>query len=156
MKDDAGTGAAATHAMGAASVIVRSDRVLLVKHNYGRHNWEIPGGLSEAGESAEETAIREVREELGVEVVVEKLTGVYWEPGWRGIGGHHFVFRCRLRDGAVPRAADPNEIADVMWCSIEDLPRPISDFTIERIKDALSGDPPRLKVVRPRTWLEPV
>jgi 8-oxo-dGTP diphosphatase len=145
---------AATHAMGAASVIVGEAGILLVKHSYGRHNWEIPGGGSEAGESAEETAVREVREELGVEIVVESLTGVYWEPGWREVGGHHFVFRCRLVDGAVPQAADPNEIADLRWCSVDDPPRPISDFTLQRIADALSGEPPRLKVVGPRIWLE--
>lgn len=144
----------ATHAMGAASVIVGKAGVLLVKHNYGRHNWEIPGGVSEAGESAEETAVREVREELGVEIVVERLSGVYWEPGWQDVGGHHFVFRCRLADGATPRAADPREIADVRWCSVDELPRPISDFTIQRISDALGSDPPRLKVIRQRAWLE--
>lgn len=140
--------------MGAASVIIGREGVLLVKHNYGHHNWEIPGGLSEAGESAEESAIREAREEIGVELVVEQLTGVYWEPGWQGIGGHHFVFRCRLADDAAPRVAQPDEIADVRWCSADQLPRPISDFTVQRIRDALSGDPPRVKTVRPRTWLE--
>ncbi len=104
-----GIGGALTHALGAASVILDTDRrVLLVKHNYGYHNWEIPGGISEAGESAAETALREAREELGVALVLEKLTGVYWEPGWRDRGGHHFVFLARLADGAVPHAADPS------------------------------------------------
>lgn len=43
-------------------------RVLLVHHNYGRHNWELPGGRGEPAESALETAVREIREELGLEV----------------------------------------------------------------------------------------
>ena len=55
-------------------------RILLVKHNYGKYNWEIPGGLSELNESAEETAKREVFEETGLEVTIGRLTGVYYEP----------------------------------------------------------------------------
>lgn len=146
---------AATHALGAASVIVDgSTRALLVRHNYGRHNWEIPGGLSEPGESAEQTARREVREELGVEIEIEGLTGVYWEPEWREVGGHHFVFRARLTDGSQPRAADPNEIADLGWFRAEAFPRPISDFTVKRIADALAGGPARVHTVRTRRWLE--
>lgn len=141
--------------MGAASVIVDDQkRVLLVKHNYGRHNWEIPGGLSEARESAEETARREVREEIGVEIAIEALTGVYWEPAWRGGGGHHFVFRARLAEGVTPRVADPNEIADLGWIAFDALPRPLSDFTLKRIEDALTGAPASLQVVERRIWLE--
>lgn len=144
-----------THAMGAASVIVDGKkRVLLVKHDYGRHNWEIPGGISEAGESAEETARREAREEIGVELEIEALTGVYWEPEWRGVGGHHFVFCGHLRDGATPRVADPDEIADLGWFAHDSLPRPISDFTVRRIEDALTGAPASLHVVGPRIWFE--
>jgi diadenosine tetraphosphate (Ap4A) HIT family hydrolase/8-oxo-dGTP pyrophosphatase MutT (NUDIX family) len=148
-------GSVFTHAMGAATVIVDSARqLLLVKHSYGRLNWEIPGGISEPGESAEETARREVREEMGVEIALEAMTGVYWEPGWRGTGGHHFVFRARLSDGAVPTRADPREIADLGWFTPAALPRPMSDFTAMRINDALGAAPPQFKTVGSRTWLD--
>lgn len=144
-----------THALGAATVIVdEADRVLLVRHSYGPLNWEIPGGISEAGESAEGTARREVREEIGIEIAVEALTGVYWEPEWRGTGGHHFVFRARLPNGAVPRVADPKEIADLGWFAFADLPRPINDFTALRIRHALDGTPPLVHTIGPRKWLE--
>lgn len=47
--------------VGGAAVILNSEgRILLVKHNYGKYNREIPGGLSEKNESAEDTAKREV------------------------------------------------------------------------------------------------
>jgi len=40
----------AGHRLGAASVITGADgRVLLVKHGYGPRNWEVPGGVAEAG-----------------------------------------------------------------------------------------------------------
>jgi 8-oxo-dGTP diphosphatase len=144
-----------THAFGAASVIVDDTRrVLLVKHAYGHLNWEVPGGIAESGESLEETARREVREELGVEIVIDALTGAYWEPAWAGVGGHHFVFRARLAEGASPRRADLSEIADLGWFSLEDLPRPISDFTVRRIRDALDGAAAGVHTVGSRTWLE--
>lgn len=67
--------------VGAAALIMNSEgRILLVKHNYGKYNWELPGGLSEQNESAENKAKREVFEETGLEVTVERLTGVYYEP----------------------------------------------------------------------------
>jgi 8-oxo-dGTP pyrophosphatase MutT (NUDIX family) len=47
--------------LGAAAVILNdAGHVLLVKHTYGRLNWELPGGGAEAGESIIATAIREV------------------------------------------------------------------------------------------------
>ncbi len=49
--------------LGAASVILNNQGwVLLVKHSYGRLNWELPGGVAEVDESIVETALREVRE----------------------------------------------------------------------------------------------
>jgi 8-oxo-dGTP diphosphatase len=45
--------------IGAAAVILDSEeRVLLVKHSYGKNNWDLPGGKAEDNESAEETAKR--------------------------------------------------------------------------------------------------
>lgn len=140
--------------MGAASVIVNNGMVLLVRHNYGRRNWEIPGGVSEPGESAEATARREAREEIGVDLEIDALTGVYWEPSWGGIGGHHFVFRAHLRPGSVPAVADPREILEVRWCAPSDPPRPISDFTVRRIRDAVSGRAATFSEVKQRNWLE--
>lgn len=144
------------HALGAAVVIADPEgRVLLVRHNYGRHNWEIPGGGTEPGESVIGTALREAREELGVAVVIERLTGVYWEPGWSADRGmHHFVFRAAL-DGQLPaEPPDPREIAQWIWASLDMPPRPISDFTLRRIRDALDGGPAAVSTIGARLWLE--
>ncbi len=144
------------HPLGAASVILDGHgRVLLVRHDYGEHNWEVPGGGAEPGESIEETARREAREELGVALNVERLTGVYWDPTHgAGRGMHHFVFMARLQAMSPdPRVVDRTEIADLGWFSSTDLPRPISDFTVLRIEDALSGSPAAFREVAPRSWL---
>jgi rhodanese-related sulfurtransferase/ADP-ribose pyrophosphatase YjhB (NUDIX family) len=141
--------------LGASSVIPDGDgRILLVHHTYGERNWEIPGGHLEGRESAETTAIREVREETRAQIEIQRLTGVYWEPAWGAAGGHHFVFRASLATGSPqPAVADRAEISDLGWFTRDALPRPISDFTVRRIEDAVSSRPAGVFVVPPRTWL---
>jgi 8-oxo-dGTP pyrophosphatase MutT (NUDIX family) len=135
--------------LGAASVIADGGgRVLLVKHGYGELNWELPGGGGEPGESAEEAARREAREEVGIEIAIARLTGVYWEPEKRA---HHFVFKAHAI--GRPRVADRAEIAELGWFSPDALPRPMSDFTRQRIRDALSEGPAVFATIRPRVWL---
>lgn len=143
------------HALGAAVVIADAEgRVLLVHHTYGRRNWEIPGGGTEPGESVVGTARREAREELGVAVAIERLTGVYWEPGARdGHGMHHFVFRAVLEGPLPPAPPDPREIAEWTWARLETPPRPISDFTLRRIRDGLSDEPAAVSTIGARVWL---
>ncbi len=58
------------------SVIVISDdqRILLVKHRKGsKQYWVLPGGRLEYGETFQECGAREVREETGLEVAVDKM-----------------------------------------------------------------------------------
>jgi 8-oxo-dGTP diphosphatase len=138
--------------VGAAAVILDADgRVLLVKHSYGKLNWELPGGLSELNESAEETAKREVKEETGLDVTVGQMTGVYYEPA---NDMHHFVFRCNNLEGQNPKPSSP-EILECMYCHIDDLPKPMSDFTYNRIQAALHPDSESLfHVIGPRQWIE--
>jgi 8-oxo-dGTP diphosphatase len=141
--------------LGAASVIVdASGAILLVHHDYGERNWEIPGGGLEARESAEDAARREAREETGAVLEIERLTGVYWEPDWGVGGGHHFVFRARLAVGSpAPVVTDRAEISELGWFARDAMPRPISDFTVKRIDDARADRPATVTLVPPRTWV---
>lgn len=50
---------------------------ILLQRRVDFNKWGLPGGAMELGETAEETAIREVMEETGLEVKVKKLIGVY-------------------------------------------------------------------------------
>lgn len=138
--------------VGAAAVILDSEgRILLVKHNYGKFNWELPGGLSEKDESAEDTAKREVFEETGLEITVGRLSGVYYEPAH---DMHHFAFICHMNENQQPQP-DSKEVTECKYYSIDDLPRPISDFTIKRIQEALNPDNNNLfHIIGPRQWLD--
>jgi hypothetical protein len=47
---------------------------------------------------------------------------------------------------------DRAEISELGWFTRGALPRPISDFTVRRIDDALAGRPPTIQLVAARTW----
>lgn len=56
-----------------AAVIIKDQKILCVqrgahKYPYLSNKWEFPGGKMEAGESQEETIVREIREELSMEI----------------------------------------------------------------------------------------
>jgi len=139
--------------MGAAAVILNQNgEVLLVKHTYGKCNWEIPGGRAEDSESPVDTAIREVREETGLIVAAQHMTGYYYDSS---AGGLHFVFRCELQVGADAALPDGEEVSECGYWRPEALPRPISDFTVLRIQDALAGaNYPLPTIIGPRQWLD--
>ena len=139
--------------LGAAAVILDTQgRVLLVKHTYGPLNWELPGGGAEEGESIVETALREVLEETGLHVVAQHTTGIYYD---RETDMLHFVFLCQSRDTTLASQSDGEEISEFGFWSPTALPRPISNFTVRRIADAISGAKQPLPVpVGPRQWLD--
>jgi 8-oxo-dGTP diphosphatase len=87
-------------------------------------------------------------EEVGVELETMRLAGVYWDPQ---IDAHHFVFRARTR--GTPRVADPKEIDEFGWFQPDALPRPMSDFTVRRITDAITGGAAGVWKIGPRVWL---
>lgn len=139
--------------LGAAAVILDNQgRVLLVKHRYGRLNWELPGGGAEAGESIWETAIREVREETGLAVVAQHITGIYYDTERDML---HFVFQCQPQEAALLPRPDGREISECAFWLPGTLPRPISDFTVRRVLDAMSNvKQPLPTAIGPRQWLD--
>jgi 8-oxo-dGTP pyrophosphatase MutT (NUDIX family) len=62
-----------------AAIVVfdSTNKVLLQKRSGTEELWGFPGGMMELGESAAETAIREVWEETGLKVKIDSLLGVY-------------------------------------------------------------------------------
>lgn len=134
-----------------AGAVILNERgeVLLVHHAYGVENWEIPGGAGEPDESPAQTAVREVFEETGLRVRAVAATGWYYDPSVDKMGG---VFLCEI-EGGEP-VADGKEVSECRYWPPDALPRPISDWTVLRIQDALSGRLlPLPTVIGPRVWL---
>ncbi|MGI5179523.1 NUDIX domain-containing protein [Dactylosporangium sp. CA-152071] len=70
---------AAFHAVVSVLITDTDGRVLLVKPNY-QDRWTLPGGYVDEGEAPHEAAVREVREELGLNLQVGALLVVDWAP----------------------------------------------------------------------------
>lgn len=77
----------------------------------GLGNWDLPAGYLDPGESPEEAAVRETREEAGLEVVLERLIGVYTSRAANAVSA---VFVARPLDPAAPVTIDA-ESSDHAW-----------------------------------------
>ena len=75
----------------AVDVIVRmfDQKILLIKRKNEPYKgyWALPGGFVEENERVEDAAVREVKEETGIDIVLQGIVGVYSEPG-RDSRGH--------------------------------------------------------------------
>jgi len=100
--------------------------VVLVRRRHPplQDEWSIPGGVLEVGELVREAAIREAREETGLNVEAGELLGVYdrilRNPEQRV--RYHYVlidFLCRRVAGELAAASDA---AEVRWFTREELP----------------------------------
>jgi 8-oxo-dGTP diphosphatase len=120
---------------GAAAIIFDpSGLVLLVKENYGKHRWSLPGGAIEPGETPEEAALRETEEEIGVVAEIDHLVGSYTlEDGFKA-----YAFVCHIVEG-IPAVPPTGEIADIRWGPPEELPTPRSNILHYSVRDAVSG-----------------
>jgi ADP-ribose pyrophosphatase YjhB (NUDIX family) len=107
----------------------------------------------EPKEAIVDAVVREVREETGLDVVPDRATGIYDEQDMDFL---HVVFACHLTElGAEARAADLIEVSACTYWSLDALPRPISDYTVRRITDAVKAGHGSLPlIVRERRWLE--
>lgn len=89
----------------AACVADDEGKILLQKRAASEDLWGFPGGALEIGESAEEAAVREVREETGLDIKVDSLIGVYTKyfdayPGGDKAQTIVFFFECSVVGGS--------------------------------------------------------
>ncbi len=106
------------------AVAVDADRLLCVRrvHGPGAGLWSVPGGRVEPEESLHEAVVREVFEETGLEVIVDRFLGFVERMG-REPEPHHFVildFEVSVLDAdRAPRAGD--DAVEAAWIPFAEL-----------------------------------
>lgn len=123
-------------ALGVNIALIQNNRVLLTLREDFRV-WCLPGGHVEPGESIEAAAIREAREETGLDVAIMRMVGVYSTPNLL-IGAQHNVLVVATLQGTAQEQPDA-ETLDVCWCSPDELPTPLMWWHRQRIADAAQG-----------------
>lgn len=91
----------------AGGIVCNEHDEVLLQRRGDSDAWGFPGGAMELGESAEETAIREIYEETGLVVKIEHLIGVYTKYSHHYSGGDKaqtitFFFNANLSEGNLP------------------------------------------------------
>lgn len=118
-------------AIGAFVVILDGQNRLLLSHRRDIDLWNLPGGGVESGELPTEAAVREVREETGLEVKIERLTGVYGKAGQDALV---FTFTAEVIGGNLVETVEADE---ARYFDPRELPVNIIPKHIQRIHDAL-------------------
>ncbi|MFB6267147.1 MAG: NUDIX domain-containing protein [Halodesulfurarchaeum sp.] len=95
-------------ALATDGVVVLEGEVVLLRRDHPPHEgeWVLPGGMVERGETAREACVREVEEEVDLEVVIEDFVGLFDAPDRDERGNVSVAYRCRPIDNGVPAPRD--------------------------------------------------
>ena len=109
-------------------------RLLMLKRGAAAKNergcWEIPGGGVDFGETLAQAIVREIKEEIGVDIAVEhQLLAIdHLIPE----EGQHWVavpFVARIKKGQTPKIIEPHKHTEMGWFDLDKLPEPLAITT---------------------------
>lgn len=124
--------AASGFAIGVFAIIIDEEGRVLLCHRRDGDLWNLPGGGLEPREAPWDGVVREVEEETGLAVAVERLAGVYFKPD---VGEIVFSFVCTVAGGAA-KATD--EADRIEYFPLDRIPPNTSRKQVERVRDAVA------------------
>lgn len=148
--DDPEAPAANSLVPAASAIVIDAEGRILLHRRQDNNLWALPGGKMEFGESLAGCAVREVKEETGLDVEVAGIVGIYTDPK------HVFAyddgevrqefsvcFLTRIVSGELAVSEESFEVAFVTPAEVESLP--MVDSIRLRVTDYLSGDTPAIR-----------
>ena len=128
----------------ATLICMKNDEILLVKRAFdpGKGEWSLPGGFIELGETPEEAAKRELKEETGIKNIrilkeingwseyelPANLLGKIWRGKYRGQKQKWFIVRFIGKDNEINLNTGRPEFIEWQWIDVERLTGVIVDF----------------------------
>ena len=126
-----------------ATAIITSppDKILLIKRRTVpfRDYWALPGGRVDSGETVEQTIVREVKEETGLDVAIVSKIGDYHEQGVQdGVEYDYYpaCFLVKTVGGEIKK--QESEIEDIKLFSLSDIPEAMAFEHAQMIKDYIA------------------
>nr|WP_269635094.1 NUDIX domain-containing protein [Mastigocladopsis repens] len=116
--------------MGVFAVIFDSAKRVLLCHRTDMDLWNLPSGAMEEGETPWVAVVREVEEEVGLVIEVERLLGIYSRPDQNEVA---FGFLCGVVGGSL-RCSD--EADSIEYFEIDQIPRNTNHEQVEALQDA--------------------
>lgn len=106
-------------------IILKGNKILLTKRKIYPFQgyWVLPGGHVEYGEKVEKAVLREIKEEVGVSVKIEKLVGVYSGP--KRDPRYHTVSVVYLLEKGKGKIRLSHEASEFKYFSLKNLPEKI-------------------------------
>ena len=131
----------------ASAVIIKDGQILLMhRFNDGKEYYTLPGGGREEGETAEENALRELKEETSIDASINKLLcKINWDTG-----NENYYFLCDYKNGEpqLPETSEEFEemkngvqFYEPLWLPIKNLPETllypleIKDLLLEHVEN---------------------
>ena len=101
-----------------AAIIKNEDKILATKRGYGEfiNMWEFPGGKIEPGETKKQALVREIKEELNIEINVDKFA-IDIEYQYPNFYLFMSCFMCSIKEGSIELL----EHNDGKWITKEEL-----------------------------------
>jgi 8-oxo-dGTP diphosphatase len=123
---------AALHSVSVSAIITNDAGYVLLVQRRDNRRWEPPGGILELNESITEGLKREVREETGLEVEPERLTGVYKNLPHAIVA---LVFRANVIRGHLTTGVETTHLA---WVTPASVGNRCDEAFAVRLLDALN------------------
>lgn len=101
-----------------AAIIQKENKILATKRGHGEfiNMWEFPGGKIESGETKEQALVREIKEELNIEINVDKFA-IDIEYQYPNFYLFMSCFMCSIKEGSIELL----EHNDGKWITKEEL-----------------------------------